>query len=214
MFFQVSLVPVLILTHSLLLPSGVHNSTFLNRNLQDPDRVQRLRKYWKVAILRNPLERLVSAYRDKIIGKKRKPHEKEWAIEIMNMYNVSEVDFETYIQWIVDKHNKKLNEHFAPLYLLTNPCTVRYNYYGNFKRLSEEMAVISKRLKVHRRLFADFDYHAPANRTENLVDDYFSTISHNLKIHLFWDFYLEFDFYFSLFPEELGSIQILNLNKI
>jgi len=194
-------------------PAGVHNSTFLNTNLEDSDRVDRLKKYWKVSILRNPLERLVSAYRDKIIGKKRKLHEKEWANEIMSMYNVSEVDFETYIKWIVDKHNKKLNEHFAPQYLLANPCVVRYNYYGNFKRLSEEMALISKWLKVHRRLFADFDYHSQMNRTENLVGNYFSIISDDLKTKLFWDFYLEFDFYFSLFPEELGSIQILNLGE-
>lgn len=192
---------------------GINNSTFLNKNLQDADRVERMKTYWKVAILRNPLERLVSAYRDKIIGKNRKPHEQEWSSEIMEMYNVSEVNFETYLQWIVDKPNKLLNEHFTPLFILTNPCIVRYSYYGNFKRLSEEMQLISERLRVHRRLFSDFDYHAPTNRTENVVADYFATASAAIKTRLFWDFCMEFDFYFSLFPEEIDSIKHLELNE-
>ena len=193
---------------------GVHNSTFLNRNLQDSDRVERMKKYWKVAILRNPLERLVSAYRDKIIGENRKPHEKEWANEIMEMYNVSDVTFETYLQWIVDTPNKVLNEHFTPLFILASPCIVRYHYYGNFKRLSEEMQLISGQLHVHRRLFSDFDYHEVTNRTEKLMADYFATASAAIKKSLFWDFYMEFDFYFSLFPEEKGSIKLLEVDEV
>ncbi len=171
-----------------------------------------MKSYWKVAILRNPLERLVSAYRDKIIGANRKTHEKKWSKEIMSMFNVTEVDFDTYLQWVIKTPNKLLNEHFAPSYLLINPCIVRYNYYGNFKRLSEEMQLVSKHLHVHRRLFADYDYHSSTNKTENLVATYFSASTTATKRKLFWDFYMEFDYYFSLFPEDIDTLKLLELD--
>lgn len=44
----------------------INRITFLNENLSDLDRLMRIEKYYKFVMIRNPLERLVSAYRNKI----------------------------------------------------------------------------------------------------------------------------------------------------
>ena len=45
---------------------AIQRTSFLNTRLTDKMRLQKLKKYFKFMMIRNPLERLVSAYRDKI----------------------------------------------------------------------------------------------------------------------------------------------------
>ena len=114
------------------------------------------------------------------------------------------MDFQTFIQWIVDMPNKELNEHFAPMIELSQPCRVRYHYYGNFKRLSSEMKMITDKLGVPQEYFRNVsrNHYTPANMTSNFMKEYYSTISTELKGALFRDYIDEFNFYYSLFPEE------------
>ena len=45
---------------------GIHKISFLNESLTDEGKLKRLETYYKFVMVRNPLERLVSAYRNKI----------------------------------------------------------------------------------------------------------------------------------------------------
>ena len=51
--------------HKYLAPA-MKKTSFLNVHLKDLERIAKLREYFKFTMIRNPLERLVSAYRDKI----------------------------------------------------------------------------------------------------------------------------------------------------
>ena len=162
--------------------------------------------------MRNPLERLVSAYRDKIAT--LIPSYEQWRNPIRKKYNISKVDFETYLQWVVDTPNKKLNEHFAPMIELMQPCRVRYNFYGNFKTLSNDMKIITDKLNVPNEYFHDGSrmHYMSTNITSALVEEYYSTVSSKVKKALYKDFRKELDFYFHLFPEERErSIKLLNI---
>lgn len=157
--------------------------------------------------MRNPFHRLVSAYRDKIIGLNLKPHEREWSVSILKSYNKSVPDFESYLKWIINTPDRDLNEHFAPMVQLLEPCRVDYNYYGNFKDLSHEMSLIADKLHVSKRYFLDEDYYTDAvqNRTANFLDYYFSKVSTEVKSALFNHLKYELEFYYNLFPEERQS---------
>ena len=147
----------------------------------------------------------MSAYRDKIIGLELKPHEKEWSLSIIRKYNLTKPDFESYLRWIIDTPNRELNEHFAPMVHLLQPCRVGYNYYGNFKDLSMDMSLITHKLGVPLKYFLNFDYYLydSENRTDNFVVSYYAAVSDEVKKALFWDFYEEFQFYYNLFPEDI-----------
>ena len=112
----------------------------------------------------------------------------------------------------MDTPNKELNEHFAPMIELMQPCRVRYNFYGNFKTLSNDMKMITDKLNVSNEYFHEGrkDY-TSTNVTSALVEEYYSTVSSKVKKALYKDFYKELDFYFHLFPEERErSIKLLN----
>ena len=49
-----------------MLQSGMRKISYLNLDLPDSERLLQLRTYYKFVMIRNPLERLVSAYRNKI----------------------------------------------------------------------------------------------------------------------------------------------------
>lgn len=124
------------------------------------------------------------------------------------------VDFQTYIKWIVDTQNNKLNEHFCPMVHLAQPCRLRYNFYGNFKNFSSDMHMAMKKLNVPTEYFADESHYPSGEGTNTLLYDYYSTLSKELKLALFRDFYAELDFYYHLFPEERGShVSILGVGK-
>ena len=44
----------------------MNKMSYMNINMRDTERVSKLREYFKFTMIRNPLERLVSAYRNKI----------------------------------------------------------------------------------------------------------------------------------------------------
>ena len=186
---------------------GASKISFFRRGLNESQRLEMMQNYLKVIILRNPLERLVSAFRDKILAPRR-VHELAWRISIVQKYRKKEVDFQTYIRWIVDTPNEYLNEHFAPMTLLSQPCRVRYHYYGNFKRLSSEMKMIADKLGVPHEYFHDHSrmHYTADNKTSSVLRHYYSNVTTKLKKALFRDFYKELDFYYRLFPEEKETL--------
>ena len=189
--------------------------------------------FWKFIIMRHPLERLVSAFRNKIEPPLKfssiyndtfEMHKRQileeyaprtlWAwMKANGTYDLL-VNFPTYIRWVIDMPNVKLNEHFGPSTLLSQPCRLRYHFYGNFKRLSSEMQLVMTRYHIPTNYFYDHSKYKPGQDTSTLVHQYYSTISQTLKTALLKDFEAEMDFYYTLFPEDDGSHwQLLSLPK-
>lgn len=166
--------------------------------------------------MRNPLERLVSAYRDKLANGDNDRFAYT-VTKILAKYkhisNSSTLDFQMYIRWIIDTPNDSLDQHFKPLMYLVHPCAVKYDFFGNFKHLSSDLHLVMEKFNISSELYRDQGYYGSGPNTTTLLPKYYSTVSVDLKQKLVADFSAELDFYYHLFPEEKNSLfQLLGLN--
>nr|XP_025043319.1 carbohydrate sulfotransferase 8-like [Pelodiscus sinensis] len=122
-----------------------------------------LNSYTKVMFTRDPLERLVSAYRDKFL------HSEPYysitvANEIKAMFrknknSTENVTFQEFINFILTQKQEYLDVHWKPMFLLCDPCNIHYNIMGKFETLEED----SKH--VLRIIGAPEDMHYPHLKT-------------------------------------------------
>lgn len=103
----------------------------------------RLRHYYKFLFVREPLERLLSAYRNKF--GEIKEYQQRYGQEIIRRYRKNpaaskgdDVTFSEFLQYLVDEDEEKMNEHWMPIYNLCQPCAVPYDFIGSYERLRED----------------------------------------------------------------------------
>lgn len=211
---------------------GVQKASFLNHSLTDTERIHKIKTYYKFIIVRNPLERLLSAFLNKIappldferldtfemhkrsILEKYRPQDLErWSKD--NGSFELQVSFNDYVRWIIDSDNALLNEHFAPIIEDAHPCRIRYHFYGNFKMYSSDVAHIMQKLNVSAEYFWDKSVHGPGHETKDYLQHYYSQLTTELREHLFEDLYQELDFYYHLYPEEKAShVKLLDVARL
>ncbi|NXK20672.1 CHST9 sulfotransferase, partial [Arenaria interpres] len=98
-----------------------------------------LKNYTKVMFTRHPLERLVSAYRDKLLHSE--PYYSDTvANQIRAMFrknkNSSEkVSFQEFVNFIIAKPPDSLDIHWKPMFLLCDPCNIHYDILGKYETL-------------------------------------------------------------------------------
>ena len=180
---------------------------------------ERFDTYFKFTFIRNPLERIVSAYRNKIAIPIK--HEKHWPYDVLNhiveTYNKDQYDkwkqtnfastylhpsFEEFVKYLIDSDLISLNEHFRPFMNLGHPCSVRYNYIGNFNNLPNEAFYILDFLGIPRNYYLNRAGH-PKYNTSSLVADYYKRLPNSLKFGLVEKFSQELILYYFLFPADL-----------
>ncbi len=62
-----------------------------------------------------------------------------------------------------------------------------------------------KKIHAPMKSYHNASAHDPSHKTQNLLEEYYSQLSKELKHALFRDFYQELDFYYHLYPEERTS---------
>ncbi len=204
------------------LEPAVGNHSFLVKTMNDSQRMERVKKYYKVTVLRNPLERLLSAFRDKlesplVFGKPGRTQtqsvivKKYGDVKELEKWTSSkgsftlQVTFSQYIQWIIDIHNSLLNEHYSPQIDGIYPCRMVHDFFGNFNQIGKDMAMIINKLDAPMEYYNNASYHNSSLHTSSLLEEYYSQLSTEVKHALFRDFYQELDFYYHLYPEERTS---------
>ncbi|XP_066444922.1 carbohydrate sulfotransferase 14 [Eleutherodactylus coqui] len=103
----------------------------------------RLRHYYKFLFVREPLERLQSAYRNKF--GEIKEYQQRYGMEIVRRYRQDsaaskgdDVTFSEFLRYLLDEDEEKMNEHWMPIYNLCQPCAVPYDFIGTYERLQED----------------------------------------------------------------------------
>ncbi|XP_071393211.1 carbohydrate sulfotransferase 8-like [Centroberyx affinis] len=182
----------------------VHYGNHLKR-LDSFDRqgiMHRLETYTKVVFVREPLERLVSAYRDKFENPNNYYHSL-FGKPIISKYRVNAskaalstgngVTFQEFVQYLVDVHRPVgMDIHWEPANQLCNPCLLDYDFIGKFENMEEESNFLLRRTGAPRNLtLPNFkDRNPSAERTSmQITQKYFAQVS-------MWERQRIYDFYY------------------
>ncbi|XP_012222686.1 carbohydrate sulfotransferase 14-like isoform X2 [Linepithema humile] len=120
------------------------------------EKISRTKKF---LIVRHPLERLLSAYRDKLEHiQDREYYYKRFGRRIALMYrkpgNVMtklEPSFTEFLRFIVNE--KYFDEHWAPYYRTCDPCMLRYDYILKFETLDRDQNFFIQDTNLNEHLY-------------------------------------------------------------
>ena len=136
----------------------------------------RMKHYFKYIIVRHPFDRLVSAWRDKVVenkghairiraasGLKRIKTAKE------NTKTYSSVEFSEFFKYATEKNPLNFNRHWLSLYHHCHPCHFRYDFVAKVETLSADLPHLYNALHVDK----DLQVHSNNKRSQDFP--HFST---------------------------------------
>nr|KAF6358014.1 carbohydrate sulfotransferase 9 [Pipistrellus kuhlii] len=161
----------------------------------------RLNTYTKAVFVRDPMERLVSAFRDKFehpnsyyhpvfgkaIIKKYRPNACEKALN-----NGSGVKFKEFVHYLLDSHRPVgMDIHWEKVSKLCYPCLINYDFVGKFETLEEDANYFLQLIGAPKELrFPNFkDRHSSDERTSAQVVEQYLTGLTRTERQLVYDFY-------------------------
>ena len=114
----------------------------------EEERAKRLKTYFKFVYVREPLQRLLSAYKDRFI---RLPgYSKNMRKDIVQALRPQDfqpegenfVSFSEFIQYY--SNNISRNGHWRQYEKLSHPCVINYDFIGHFETLEEDAPLLLK----------------------------------------------------------------------
>ncbi|XP_013387797.1 carbohydrate sulfotransferase 9-like [Lingula anatina] len=154
----------------------------------------RLDTYLKVIVVRHPLERLVSAYRDKLEGKGR-TFVRE-AIYIAKRFETNPtpgmlagkgVSFQAFIDYLTSLDpNKAYNPHWESYIRLCDPCQVHYDVIARLESQGTDLNMMLKLIGMDDKLTYPQDDHPVSSSA--VWKKYFTEISRS-DIRKIWQHY-------------------------
>lgn len=158
-------------------------------NYTIPEIERMLATYDKLIVVRHPLERLLSAYRNKLEAKQKssKYFQTRFGKKIIKRYrqnpteeslkNGDDVTFQEFVEYVTDESsNETRNEHWKPIYELCQPCLVNYNLVSKYESLVEDATEVLERIGVD---FVNFPAKPPNSEpTAKKLEKYYSTLTY------------------------------------
>ena len=134
-----------------------HSSMKLLSSYSDQEIAYRLKNYFKFMFVRHPMDRLLSAFRNKF-GEHFKTFEAKYGVHIVRNFRPNppahtkgdDVTFAEFLSYVASTNNNLLNEHWSPYIDLCQPCFVDYDYVGHFEFLEEDASFLLSTLKLDK----------------------------------------------------------------
>lgn len=194
--------------------------------------MRRLTEYYKFTIVRNPLERLVSSFRNKIepplsgnslkfpnyikrqILELYRPVVYQHWLETGSKYNLS-ITFSEFVEYFVDSFKDHLNPHIKLFTGICHPCNIPYDFFGHFKHYSHDANLVIDKLGMNRSYYHDQSLHKSRNdSTAYVLDKYYQLLTHMQRARLYDAMRDELLFYYHLYPgERYSHTQLLGIEE-
>lgn len=140
-----------------------HRADLLFLSDMQPEQIRyRLRHYYKFMFVREPMTRLLSAYRNKF--GEIESYQRKYGVEIVRRYRKGaargakskdkdkdavkgdDVTFAEFVRYLLDEDAERMNEHWMPMYNLCQPCAVPYDFIGSYESLESDAAHVLERV--------------------------------------------------------------------
>ena len=115
----------------------------------------RIETYYKFLFVREPLERLLSAYQDKFANNFdhwiETPLHSRRIVTNYRRYHPNadaKATFDKFITYVIDDKDK--NEHWQTFYNLCHPCHIKYGFIGSFESLQEEADYVLRTASIDK----------------------------------------------------------------
>ena len=128
------------------------------------ERDEILKTFFKFLFVRNPLDRILSAYRNKFEKDNTKfqvafgrhivrKYRNQRVLGTTNMKG-NDVTFQEFGKYLLDKRNafQNMNEHWMPMYELCQPCYIKYDFVGSFEHLGLDTTALLAELRAIRAI--------------------------------------------------------------
>ncbi|XP_008587199.1 PREDICTED: carbohydrate sulfotransferase 11-like [Galeopterus variegatus] len=169
-----------------------------------PEINHRLKSYMKFLFVREPFERLVSAYRNKFTQKYNTSFHKRYGTKIIkrqrknatqeSLRKGDDVKFEEFVAYLIDPHTQReepFNEHWQTVYSLCHPCHIHYDLVGKYETLEEDSNYVLQLAGVGSYL--KFPTYAKSTRTtDEMTTEFFQNISSEHQTQLYEVYKLDF----------------------
>ncbi|KAJ4919744.1 hypothetical protein JOQ06_022653, partial [Pogonophryne albipinna] len=178
---------------------------------------QRLRSYLKFIFVRDPFERLVSAYRNKFTRSYNTAFHRRYGTKIIRRHRPepdpeeiekgNNVLFHEFVQYLVDPRTQReepLNEHWERVHSLCHPCLIHYDVVGKYETLEPDAQAVLSLAGVEGTL--QFPTSGKSTRTDgNMAARYFKHISPFYQKKLFNLYRMDFLLFNYSTPEYLRT---------
>lgn len=182
---------------------------FLN-SYPSEQRQHMLDSYQTFFFVREPFERLLSAYRDKFVGKTTSFYEgvgKKIVREVRGdsmRNNTSERptfdEFTSYLDRLPERSTWDM--HWRPAHQTCYPCAINYNYVGYFETIKEDADYILKRLGLDKEVeFPPFK-----SGTPKLLENHYSQIPLDRILRLAEVFRVDFEMFGFKYPDSIKRL--------
>ncbi|XP_061624426.1 carbohydrate sulfotransferase 11-like isoform X1 [Phyllopteryx taeniolatus] len=178
---------------------------------------RRLRSYLKFVFVREPFERLVSAYRNKFTLSYNTAFHKRYGTKIIRRHRTqpdpealkkgNDVTFQEFVQYLVDPRTQReepFNEHWESVQSLCHPCLIHYDVVGKYETLEPDAHAVLSLAGVEDML--QFPTSGKSTRTDgNMAARYFKHISPFYQKRLFNLYRMDFLLFNYSTPEYLRT---------
>ncbi|XP_045511309.1 carbohydrate sulfotransferase 11 [Colias croceus] len=206
-------------TDVLAIPGNLAHSAGMFRNLSSASKEERdhmLENYHKMIIVRNPFERLLSAYRNKLEGDtpSAKYFQDRVGKRIIKAYRENpsneslehghDVTFREFALFLTNKSGDLAdvvnNEHWQPITNLCHPCLIKYTLVGKYETLLDDSLLALHTINASN--IVQFPRLAHTSGTAQKLRSYFS----QLELPLIRRLYKLYKYDYRIFNYDLDNI--------
>ncbi|XP_050709661.1 carbohydrate sulfotransferase 11-like [Eriocheir sinensis] len=162
-------------------PHLLHDQMMLVNQPYDASELQhKLDTYKKLIVVRDPFERFLSAYRDKLEGGTNKVYQEKVANKIKSFWPFSShtpknVTFPEFVDFVTGLSDTSyFDEHWRPYHKLCFPCAIRYHVIAKYETLTEDSERFLRLIGAPDNLH--FPPYVPGN-TSCILPQYMASLS-------------------------------------